>query len=113
MSNTVEDFAENIHDMGVDITGYDKQDLHYLWKVAKLCSKQAGLPLGLAVGAATSGAGTVTIPLLGAVPGYIAGFLAGSVGGTFACTLSRFSIKQALDQLLSDGETRAKMSSLY
>jgi hypothetical protein len=110
--NTVDDFADNIRKMGVDTTQYDSDDFAYLMKVAKLCTKQSGIPLGLVAGVATSGVTSITIPVIGAVPGYVAGFLAGVLGGTVACTISRMSIKRGLDDLLDDNQTRAKANLL-
>ena len=98
---SLDNFSENLVKMGVDITSYHPNDLVYLWKVGKLCAKQAGLPLGAAVGVASAGVGSMTVPVIGVVPGYVAGFLAGAVGGTLACTIARMSLKRDLDKLLS------------
>jgi hypothetical protein len=99
---TINEFGDSLNKLGVDINQYNPSDRLYLYQVAKLCFKQAGLPLGATVGVAMSGVGAVTLPVVGAVPGYVAGFLAGAFGGTAACVMGRMSFKRDLDQLLQD-----------
>jgi hypothetical protein len=109
----LKEFAANTRKMGVDIMGYNPNDRIYLYKVAKLCAKQAGLPLGITSGVAMSGVGSVTIPVFGAVPGYLAGFLAGAFAGTLTCTMVRLSMKRDLDRLLNDTPSNVKGKVIY
>jgi len=81
---------------------YEPDDVAYLFQSAKYCAKVTGIPMGGAAAVALAGAGSVTIPVVGAVPGYVAGFLAGALGGTVVCTVSRLSIKRDLDKLIQD-----------
>ena len=107
-NSSIDDFADNMIKLGVDIFQYSPNDRMYIYQVAKLCAKQAGIPLGAATGVAMSGVGSVTLPLVGAVPGYVAGFLAGAIGGTVACTIGRMSFKRDLDNLLDNSSPGTK-----
>lgn len=109
----VMDFAESMKRLGVDITAYNANDKMYLLKVAKLCAKQAGIPVGAAIGIATAGAGSVTLPVVGAVPGYVAGFLAGFVGGMAACIIARVGMKRDLDKILQETTDVTKARVLH
>ena len=83
--------------MELGIMSYREQET--LWSIAKRCAKTSGLPLGVAVGAATAGVGAVVVPGIGSVPGYVAGALAGMVSGTFSCTLANATLKDQLKKL--------------
>lgn len=99
MDNELHQFQYHLMRNGLN---YDYDDVKYLFSVAKQCAKTFGVASGLTAGTMMAGAGSVTIPGVGAVPGYVAGFLAGMVGGTAICTLQRASMKPGLDQLLRD-----------
>ena len=93
-------FQRSLLDNG--ILGYDRDSVRYLFKVAKICAKTAGVPLGAATGLMTSGIGTVAVPGVGAVPGYVVGALSGFLSGTVICTMSRMGLKKELDKLLEN-----------
>lgn len=98
--NELEEFKYNL--MRNDIVGYSHSDVEYLYNVAKICAKTAGIPTAAATGVAMAGVGSVTIPGVGAVPGWVAGALAGFIGGTVSCTIVRGSLKRQLDSILQD-----------
>lgn len=94
-------FALGLQRESIDITGYSKNNLRYLLNVAKMCSKQSGVPAGVMVGIGGAAiGGTVTLGTL-TIPSYAAGFLAGFIGGTVNCMIGRSAIKPALDSILS------------
>lgn len=105
---SLEEFAANTRKMGVDITGYNPNDKLYLFNVAKLCAKTAGVSMGAVGGLFGTTMGSVTVPVIGSVPGFVAGFLAGAIGGTVSCTIARMSMKRDLDQFLNDSSTDVK-----
>jgi hypothetical protein len=96
-TNEVFKFRENLAKNG--IIGYSPDKLEYLYNVAKICARTAGIPAAGATAVMAAGVGSVTIPGVGAVPGWVAGALAGFVSGTVSCTIMRVSFKEKLDEL--------------
>jgi len=98
MADTSDDFRREMLRLG--FISYNKQDT--LWNIAQKCARTAGVPAagaGLVLG---MGAGSVTIPGIGAVPGAVAGMLAGLAAGTAACTAANVKHRAALRALLDD-----------
>jgi hypothetical protein len=98
MSEMTQDFRRELLVLG--IIRYDEHET--LWKIAKRCAGQAGVPMGGGLAVAAAGAGAVVIPGVGAIPGYLAGFLAGLAGGSMACTAANLRYRNELRQLLDD-----------
>lgn len=82
------------------LIGYSHSDLQYLFNIARICARTAGVPLGGAGAVMGAGAGSVTLPGIGAVPGFVAGALAGFIGGTASCMVARGALKKNLDEIL-------------
>ena len=78
------------------------KDQDSVFSIAQKCAAQVGLPLGVAIGAATSGAGAVVVPGIGSIPAGLAGFLAGLATGTAACTALNLTYRDQLRALVSD-----------
>lgn len=83
-----------------ELIGYSPSKVKFLWNTAKHCYKTLGIPMGVATGLATAGAGSVAIPGVGAVPGWVAGFLAGAVSGTTMCTIAKAPLKPMIDSII-------------
>ena len=73
-----------------------------LYELAKRCAKTSGVPM--AGGAAVMGAsaGSVTIPVVGAVPGAVAAALGGLLVGTGSCVALNIAAKQKLKEIATD-----------
>ncbi|MBU7580415.1 MAG: hypothetical protein KAF27_08075 [Porphyrobacter sp.] len=67
--------------------------------MTKHCAKTSGLPLGVAIGAASAKAGTVALPVIGTVSGATAGFLAGLTIGTASCVGLNAAARDELKKL--------------
>ena len=95
-------FGRDLHNEGVDITGYSESNLRYLLRISKMCAKQSGIPVGAATGIVGAKiGGTITLGTL-TLPTFVAGFLAGFVGGTATCVIGRGAIKPVLDDILKN-----------
>ena len=92
------DFRQQLMSMG--IVRYDQHQT--LWSVAKHCARTMGVPGAGGLAVLGAGAGSVTVPVLGAVPGYVAGMLAGFAMGTGSCMAVNLRYERELKQLLSD-----------
>lgn len=68
-----------------------------LWEIGLRCAKSTGVPMGAAFGLLSAGAGSVSVPGIGAVPGYVAGALAGFVTGTLTCGALSYSERKAIE----------------
>lgn len=96
MSDPTQTFRQEMLKLG--IVSYSEQDT--LWSIAQKCATTIGMPMG--AGGAILGlkAGSVTLPVVGAVPGAVAGFLAGLATGTVACTGANMMYRDELRKLL-------------
>lgn len=83
-----------------ELIGYSHSQKLFLWNTAKQCFKMAGIPMGTGIGYMTAGAGSVTIPGIGAIPGWVAGFLAGAISGTVMCTIAKAPLKPLVDSII-------------
>jgi hypothetical protein len=82
------------------MVGYSYSDAQYLLNAARICARQAGIPLAGLGATYLASVGAVSVPVVGALPGWVAGGLAGFFGGTAACVLARASMKPYLDEIL-------------
>lgn len=73
-----------------------------VFDIARRCAAHAGLPLGVAVGVASAGAGTVTLPGIGTISGALAGFLAGATSGTAICIMANYGVREELSNLVRE-----------
>lgn len=89
--------------MSIGIVSYREQET--VWKIAQRCARTTGMATAGAGLIAGAGAGTVTIPGIGAIPGALAGFLAGLVGGTAMCTIANASLREQLRTLAREART--------
>ncbi|WP_205749010.1 hypothetical protein [Frigidibacter oleivorans] len=90
------------------LLGLEQTEARTLAAIIRHCALKGGIPLGGAGAVGMAGAGTVVIPVVGAVPGWLAGFAAGFVGGTLMCTLAqRGVVVQSLKQTLSSVSGRS------
>lgn len=85
-----------------ELIGYSPSQLRFLWNTAKQCYRTLGIPMGVATGLATAGAGSVAIPGVGAIPGWVAGFLAGAASGTVMCTIAKAPLKPMVDSIIPE-----------
>jgi len=93
-----DDFRRQL--LGMGIVRYDEQAT--LWDAARHCARTMGVPLAGGFAVVGAGAGSVTVPVLGAVPGYVAGMLAGFVLGTGACMAVNQGLIDDLKRLLDN-----------
>lgn len=96
MDGPSDEFRQQMLAMG--IISYREHES--LWSIARRCAGTMGVPMGGAGLVMGAGAGTVTIPGVGAVPGAVAGFLAGFVAGTVTCSGLNLSYRDELRKLL-------------
>jgi hypothetical protein len=92
------DFRRQMLAMG--IVRYDEHET--LWSAARHCARKMGVPMAGGLAVVGAGAGSVTLPVLGAVPGYVAGMLAGFAIGTGSCMAVNLRYKNDLKRLLED-----------
>ncbi len=81
----------------IGILSHNEQET--MFQLAKRCAKTSGLPLGVAIGAAGTKAGTVALPGIGTISGAAAGFLAGLTTGTASCVALNLAAKDELKKL--------------
>lgn len=92
-----DDFRRQMLALG--IVRYEQHDT--LWTVARHCAR-VGVPMAGGLAVLGAGVGSVTVPVLGAIPGYVAGMLAGFAAGTGACMAVNMRYKNDLKRLLED-----------
>ena len=96
MSEPTDDFRREILMLG--IISHRQQDS--VWSIAKRCAATNGVPLGLAIGAASSQGGTVLVPGVVTISAGLAGFLTGLLAGTAMCTAANLAYRDELQELL-------------
>jgi hypothetical protein len=96
MAETTAEFRRELVKLG--FLSYNEQDT--LWSIAQRCAKISGLPLGIAIGAASAQGGTVVLPGIGTVSAGLAGFLAGLTTGTAMCTAANLTYRKEIQGLL-------------
>ena len=83
-----DDFRQMQREFG-EVVGLRDTEAQTLAAIVKECMAGPGLAMGGAGAVGMAGAGSVAIPVIGAVPGWLAGFAAGMAAGTFMCTMAR------------------------
>jgi hypothetical protein len=75
-----------------------------VYEIARRCALHAGVPMGAAVGVASAGAGTMTLPGIGTVSAGLVGFLAGAASGTIGCMMLNYSLRDELSSLVREAK---------